>query len=207
MVCCTDVQNLVSFQENVAGHFDIPDIPETATDPKTPYVFSLEQQCNRNIYIATPVNQEAFDNPPPDVPVTPSFIKTYYLQLPRGGLGTIADNVELWQAWRRTFGFQKLPIGFSVTFLVGVGRGTQVAISYSSDLANPEYQMIRFNKWDHIPGGYPLYVTNPVNPRLAIGRDFYSGLDGIFYGESDKKAFKENYPALYNECIRGKKCC
>jgi hypothetical protein len=190
----------------VAGHFDIIDIPETATDPTTPYVFSLEQQCNRTIYLPTPTNTEAFDDPPPDVPVTPSFIKTYYIQLPRGGISDdISANVELWQAWRRTFGFQKLPVGFGVNFIVGVGRGTQVAISYSTDRQNPEYNMIRFNKWDHIP--YPLYVTNPINPKFVIGRDFYTGLDGIFYSEEDKKAFKTNFPQLYYECIHNKSCC
>lgn len=113
-------------------------------------MFSLEQQSNRTLYLPIPTNYDAFDDPQPDVPVTPSFIKTYYIQLPRGG--GVSDNmdrdIELWQSWRKTFGFQKIPIGFGVYFIIGVGRGTQVGISYSGDLDNPTYQIIRFNKWD-----------------------------------------------------------
>jgi len=211
MVCCTNFKNLVSFQKNISGHLELIELTEKYTNSNTPYIFSLEQQTNRLIQLSTQNNLNAF---PPITPINkyqpskliPENVKTYYVQLRYGGGIDINKDVILWQNWRKTFGFQKIPLGFSVLLDVFIGRGTQIAFSFSPTLENPEYVIIRYNRWDRIPEGYPLYIKNPINSNNIIGRDYYTNIDGIVYDSESDAQFKKNYPKLYNNCLDCEKC-
>lgn len=206
MVCCTNFKNLVSFQKNISGHLEVIELIDKHTNPNTPYVFSLEQQTNKLIQLSTQNNLNAF---PPITPVNkyqsfkliPENVKTYYVQLIYGGGIDVNKDVILWQNWRKTFGFQKIPLGFSILLDVFIGRGTQIAFSFSTTLENPEYVIIRYNRWDRISEGYPLYIKNPINSNNIIGRDYYTNIDGIVYDSESDAQFKKNYPKLYYKCI------
>lgn len=201
--------NFCSFQKNALGTFNLVILDEKYTSPQTPYVLSIEEQCNPILEIRTPLQPKSSFTGDlyVNAQVIPEKIKTYYVLIPRGanfGNEPTKENAEkdaeLWCAWRQTFGFKRIPIDFNIAFTIGIARGTRLVVSYQEFSENNNIPFV--NHFDFLPSGYPLLFQDPSRPSgpLYIFRDIYVDGAGIFYAKEDDEGFKTLLPDIYKTC-------
>ena len=207
--------NLEQFQTSFPGNANYVDQPgETVvaldplihTDPETPYVLTLEQQCNPQFRIVVPENPDAFfDGTGPLI--DPSLIRVYFVQVSYGQWDDGAKDKELWQAWKSNFGFDFIPLGFAVGFTLVVGRGSMVYILYSDLPVTPQSVIdgvwsssasyLFINQFDYTFA--PFQVYNPFQTLFTSTYQVYGPQETMTtYIEYTDVEFETNYTEEYN---------
>jgi hypothetical protein len=165
----TQLDNLTRFQRNINGRYNFIILDDSHTNPDSPYVLTLADQCNQNLFIYTPTN-------------TDDITKNYFVNVPLG-VGT-PDDAKLWKAWKIVFGFSSIPIDFSVSFTINIRSMTTLSISYGQD-SYSKY----INPYDYIT--FPQAAKTPSLWLYQIA--------GIIFGAIDAEHFKDdgNYSSIY----------
>ena len=167
----TQLDNLTRFQRNINGRNNVIVLDDNYTNPDSPYVLSLADQCNEELKINTPPNEG-------------NTIKNYYVNVPLG-VGT-PNDAQLWKAWKVVFGFTTIPIDFSVNFSINIDSMTTLSISYG-ELPYAKNPFI--NPYDYI--SFPQGIKTPALYLYNIG--------GIAFGTVDAEHFNDNgnYSSIY----------
>lgn len=201
----SQVENNKRFALNAFGNGDYNEpnfivLPESATNPSTPYVLSLEQSCNNGLFLESPINTDAFDG---SGNLVYADMKTYYIQAPYGnqsilnpyfGPLDLSYDAQLWQAWKAVFGFDKIPIGFNVGFTLQVSLGTQVVITIGTP--NQNFPYVRSNPFNYIPGIGLAQSALGVNTKFSSYTPQY--VNATVYTEMSDADFATYYPKEYN---------
>lgn len=195
-----------------AGYIDLP---ESCTDPNTPFELNVFQYLNQRLRLNTPANPDAYPEG-----FDPSLVKVYYVKLPLGITYdgerlNYDDYVPIWQLIKGTYGFNQIPIGFSPFQVnMAIGRGTSICLGVPTDLANPNkdannvwWYAAFVNQLDYCGASYILDLsanTALSAEDLAIlevstGRSFVP-FNVYFdtYNETDDLVFATLFPAEYN---------
>ncbi len=207
--------NLEQFQGNFPGNANYIDQPGDTvvlldplvhTTPTTPYVLTLEQQCNPQFRLVVPENPDAFyDGTGPLI--DPSYIQTYFVQVSYGQWDDLSKDKELWQAWKSNFGFDFIPLGFAVGFTLVVGRGSMVYILYTDLPVTPQAVIdgiwsspasyLFINQFDYTLA--PFQVFNPFNTTFTSTAQIYGPQETqTTYYEFNDVEFEMNSPEEYN---------
>lgn len=201
-------------------------LPESATNPNTPYTLTIDQLCNRFLYFLNSTNSSAYSigGGPSTGAFQTGSIKTYYINiLPIGyDLNTFLPlNADLWveffQKIKGTYGFNQIPIGCPLVLpSYCISRGTAVVVGYSSandpDAINGvSYFYSAVNPYDFC--GAPLRFNiqsfqNNINASYGwragaptfTGKHFIGSaqLNAWTYAPEDDLWFATFFPEAYN---------
>lgn len=195
-----------------AGYIDLP---ESATDPNTPFEMNLFQCLNQTVRLNTPTNTDAYPEG-----FDPALVKVYYVKLPLGitydGLRLNYDEyVPFWQLIKGTYGFNQIPIGMSpFQITMCIGRGTSICLGVPTDDANPNkdingvwWYTAYVNQLDYTNASLTLNLSanTVLSPEDAavlqytVGRSFVP--QHVFlelYDSTDDLVFATLFPAEYN---------
>ncbi len=200
-----------------------------------PYYLSLEQMCNTKLFIEPDsMNREAwgFNGTWPagseNNRFNPDKKKTYWIWAPQLPVfspyvgmnseipGVDASAVQLFQSWKSTFGFDKIPIGFGVGFSINLHPGTEIAIlvgNYQGENTRWEYDASScFTFTRMTPANYldcnPYLVNTASSTRTNPYRFGPANYKFNFLVEADAQAyvyeeswddwFQTHYPVEYN---------
>ncbi len=145
------IGNLLSYQDVAIGNLTSSyteggiqyggsiTLPESATNPNTPYRLTIDQLCLPNVVITSPNNPGAFSvgTGGPTGAFDPTELKTYYVSdfaFP-WYFGVTDENRQLWvdyfQKFKGTYGYDQIPIDATIQYLTfTVGRGSAIAYGF-----------------------------------------------------------------------------
>lgn len=173
----SQLDNLTRFQRNIAGRANKIILDESHTDSNNPYVLTLEDQCNQNLTISTPVNKG-------------SVTKNYFINIPLGAGNS--EDARLWKAWKIVFGFSTIPIEFAVDFSLRICALTTLSVEYAAEGYDPKI----INPFDYI--SFPNTVKN--SPTYYLSK-----VAGIAFGDVDAANFVDDgkeYNTIYPQIIK-----
>lgn len=182
--------------------------------PSGPYQMTIAQLCNPDMFFEVRSNAEAWSSGTLDS----TKIRSYWINVPYGNAGAFggsgALDAQLWQAWKGTFGFDKIPVGFGVGFSLGIKPGTEINVIVGDYNSNPygttNYAVFNrqhpatyiTNSAGTGPYGIPRSIRNLPSPTTQTLTSsftmFYEAPNqAVIYEPSADVAFAANYPALY----------
>ena len=195
-------------------------LPESATNPDTPYELTLDQMVNTQLTLCTIANGRAF----PGGKFNPALLKTYYVKVP---LGFDAESVgdfygydkwlQYWMLVKGTYGFDQIPVGFNAfrpQYMIG--QGTAISLCLPTPESNIYrnanglwYYYVRTNPYDFAgaPLKFDLSAVTALNSdwvsdygmEYVQGRYFLNNSDVYWtYDHYADLAFSTRSPKEYN---------